>query len=36
MNNIVTTQVIKLNTTNKAFQRKIKMIISTTDNNKEE
>ncbi|CAD8165379.1 unnamed protein product [Paramecium octaurelia] len=35
MNNIVNSQIAKLNTTNKAFQRKIKMILTTTENSKE-
>ncbi|CAK93075.1 unnamed protein product (macronuclear) [Paramecium tetraurelia] len=35
MNNIVSSQIAKLNTTNKAFQRKIKMILTTTENSKE-
>ncbi|CAD8064698.1 unnamed protein product [Paramecium primaurelia] len=35
INNIVNSQIAKLNTTNKAFRRKIKMILTTTENNKE-
>lgn len=35
MHNIVNSQVAKLTTTNKAFQRKIKMIMSTSENSKE-